>query len=43
MDLEFLARRNEKWRTVLKNVLFTKGDIVELAEKAEAAEETLED
>ena len=43
MGLEFLSRRNEKWRTVLKNVLFKKGDIVELAEKAEAAEEKLED
>jgi hypothetical protein len=35
MSLEFLLRRNEKWRTALKNVLFTKGDIVELGEKAE--------
>ena len=35
MSLEFLSRRNEKWRTALKNVLFKKGDIVELGEKAE--------
>jgi hypothetical protein len=43
MGLEFLARRNEKWRIVLKNILFKKGDIVELAEKAEAEEEKLEE
>jgi uncharacterized protein len=35
MSLEFLLRGNAKWRTALKNVLFTKGDIVELGEKAE--------
>jgi uncharacterized protein len=35
MSLEFLIRGNEKWRTALKNVLFKKGDIVELGEKAE--------
>jgi hypothetical protein len=35
MSLEFLARGNEKWRTALKNILFKKGDIVELGEKAE--------
>ena len=35
MSLEFLIRGNEKWQTALKNVLFTKGDIVELGEKAE--------
>jgi uncharacterized protein len=35
MSLEFLTRGNEKWRTALENVLFTKGDIVELGEKAE--------
>ncbi|MEO7394444.1 MAG: hypothetical protein ABIU11_05830 [Chitinophagaceae bacterium] len=35
MDLEFLSRRKDKWRTVLKNVLFKHGDIVENAEKAE--------
>ena len=36
MNLEFLSRRNEKWRTVLKDVLFKEGDIVEHGEEAEA-------
>ena len=35
MDLEFLLRRTPKWRTVLKDILFTKGDIVEAGEEAE--------
>jgi uncharacterized protein len=35
MDLEFLARRKVKWRTVLKDVLFTDGDIVAHGEEAE--------
>ncbi len=35
MDLEFLLRKKEKWRTIMKNVLFKKGDIVENGEKAE--------
>jgi uncharacterized protein len=35
MDLEFLARRKADWRTVLQNVLFKEGDIVERAEQAE--------
>ena len=35
MDLEFLSRKKDKWRTILKNVLFQRGDIVENAEKAE--------
>lgn len=35
MDLEFLIRRKKKWRTILKNVLFKPGDIIENAEKAE--------
>jgi hypothetical protein len=35
MDLEWLSRHNEKWRTALQNVLFKKGDIVELGEQAE--------
>ena len=39
MDLEFLARRKEKWRIALQKILFKKGDIVELAEKAEDAVE----
>ena len=35
MDLEFLLRRKEIWRTVLQSTLFKKGDIVELGEKGE--------
>ncbi|HEY5901447.1 MAG TPA: hypothetical protein VIU39_02760 [Anaerolineales bacterium] len=35
MDLEFLLRRTPDWRTVLKNILFKKGELTELAEKAE--------
>ena len=35
MDLEFLLRKKPKWRSVLKGILFTKGDIVEAGEKAE--------
>ena len=35
MDLEFVIRKKEKWRTVLKNILFKDGDIVDNAEKAE--------
>ena len=39
MSLEWLSRRNEKWRTALRNVLFKQGDIVELGEQAEKAED----
>jgi len=39
MDLEFLARRKEKWRLALQKILFRDGDIVELAEQAEDAVE----
>ena len=35
MNLEFLLRRKKDWRTELQGILFTEGDIVELAEKAE--------
>jgi hypothetical protein len=35
MNLEFLARRKDKWRTVLQDVLFTEGDIVAHGEEAE--------
>ena len=35
MNLEFLSRRTPKWRVALERVLFTDGDIVEAAEKAE--------
>jgi uncharacterized protein len=40
MDLEFLLRRNPTWRTVLMNILFKKGELVDLAEHSE---ETIED
>jgi hypothetical protein len=39
MDLAFLARRKEKWRVALQQILFREGDIVELAERAEDAVE----
>lgn len=35
MDLEFLLRKKPEWRTILKSVLSTKGDIVEKAKKGE--------
>jgi len=35
MGLEFLTRRKQDWRTVLQEVLFKDGDIVEAAEQAE--------
>ena len=35
MDLEFLLRQKPKWRSILKAILFTRGDIVEAGEKAE--------
>jgi uncharacterized protein len=35
MDLEFLLRKKDKWRTTLKSILFTSGDIVKLGEKGE--------
>src|SRR6185436_7825951 len=39
MDLEFLLRKKEKWRIIMKNILFKPGDIIENAEKAEHAVE----
>ena len=39
MDLEFLLRRTEKWRVACEGVLFHEGDIVELGEQAEEAED----
>jgi hypothetical protein len=39
MDLEFLLRRKDTWRKILKNILFKKGDLVVLAEKSEEAVE----
>jgi hypothetical protein len=35
MDLEFLLRQKPKWRTVLQDILFKEGDIVEHGEEAE--------
>ena len=35
MDLEFLLRKNDKWRIVLQSILFKDGDIVELGEEGE--------
>jgi hypothetical protein len=35
MDLEFLLRHKPDWRTELKRILFTDGDIVALGERAE--------
>ena len=35
MDLELLLRMKPQWRTVLKTILFTDGDIVKRGEKAE--------
>src|SRR3954469_5076005 len=35
MNLEFLLRRNKDWRTELRGILFTEGDIVKRAEEAE--------
>jgi hypothetical protein len=42
MDLEFLLRHKAKWRVACKGVLFHDGDIVELGEKAEKAEDDVE-
>ena len=38
MALEFLSRRKPKWRAVLREVLFKKGDIVKHGEEGEEAE-----
>lgn len=35
MDLEFILRKKDKFRTTLKEILFTKSDIVKLGEKGE--------
>jgi len=39
MDLEFLLRKKAKWNVACKGVLFREGDIVELGERAEEAED----
>src|SRR5215212_7337730 len=43
MDLEFLTRRNEKWRVALQKALFRPGDIVAHGEEAEDAEKELDE
>jgi hypothetical protein len=35
MDLEFLLRAKPQWRAVLKEILFTRGDIVKRGEAGE--------
>jgi hypothetical protein len=40
MDLEFLSRRKEKWRTALRGILFKYGEI---GANADAAEDSVED
>ena len=35
MDLEWLLRRQPEWRAILKDILFTEGDIVQAGEEAE--------
>jgi uncharacterized protein len=42
MDLEFLLRQKAKWRVACQGVLFHDGDIVELGEKAEKAEDKVD-
>jgi hypothetical protein len=37
MDLEFLIRREPKWREVLERILFREGDIAAHGEEAEEA------
>jgi hypothetical protein len=43
MDLEFLLRQKPKWRAAAKAILFQDGDIVELGEKGEKAEDDASD
>ncbi len=35
MDLEFLLRRKQAWRTILQDILFKPGDIVKAGSQAE--------
>jgi hypothetical protein len=39
MDLEFLLRREPKWRVACQGILFKPGDIVEHGDQAEEQEE----
>ena len=43
MDLEFLLRKTPKWKAAMQTILFQEGDITELGEKAEKAEEGVKD
>ena len=38
MDLEFLLRRTPQWQSILREILFREGDIVEHGEEAEDEE-----
>lgn len=38
MNLEFQLRHKSKWREIAKGILFSAGDIVQRAEKAEEKE-----
>ena len=39
MALEFLLRRKPEWRIALQSILFKQGDIVQLGEQGEKAED----
>jgi hypothetical protein len=39
MNLEFLLRRSPKWRAALQQILFKEGDIVQLGNRGESAED----
>ena len=41
MDLEFLLRRKAKWRAALQGILFKEGDIVQLGQQGEQAEDRI--
>jgi len=43
MDLEFLLRRTPVWRAVLREILFSEGDIVEAEEEAEEVMEQMQE
>ena len=42
MDLEFLLRRKPKWRVACRACCSSDGDIVELGEQAEEAEDKVD-
>ena len=43
MSLEFLLRRTPTWREILREILFTDGDIVEAGEEAEDQVDQVDD